>query len=133
MLIINGHEVNIITQEIKVGSYIINGKQGYDVVISLEFNKNNKVGYICLSAGYELEKNIYKFLNRVYKSVPFFDSKEEITLFEVFDTEHFYDTEIESEIYLNIKNIINNKIEVDFEVNDKLIKIKYNGLLNITQ
>lgn len=133
MLIIKGQEINLVAQQLKIGEYIINGKKGYEIIISLKFKKNNKDGYLNLSAGYELENDIDKFINRVYKGVPFFDSKEEINWFEVYDTEHFYDTEIESEIYLNIKDKVDNKIEVNFEVNDELIKIKYEGVLNITQ
>ncbi len=43
----------------------------------------------------------------------------------MFDTKRFLDTEIEGNITLNLTNIKNNKVKAIFEVNDKLIKIKY--------
>lgn len=50
---------------------------------------------------------------------------------EIFDTEKFLDTEIESEVMLKLENISDNKIETVLEVNDELIKIKFQDYLDI--
>ncbi len=66
-------------------------------------------------------------MNKNYNEVPF----ENDIFFEVFDTEKFLDTEIESNIILKIKEIKDNKVEIFFELNDELIKIRYSGFLNL--
>ena len=66
-------------------------------------------------------------MNKIYNEVPF----ENDIFFEIFDTEKFLDTEIESNIILKIKGIRDNKVETFFELNDELIKIKYSGFLDL--
>ena len=51
--------------------------------------------------------------------------------FEVFDMVKFLDSEIESEIRIKINDIKDGKINVNFEVDDDLIKIKYDGSLMV--
>ena len=51
--------------------------------------------------------------------------------FEVFDTVKFLDSEIECEIRIKINDIKDGKINVNFEVDDDLIKIKYDGSLMV--
>ena len=51
--------------------------------------------------------------------------------FEVFDMVKFLDSEIESEIRIKINDIKDGKINVNFEVDDDLIKIKYDGNLMV--
>ncbi len=84
-------------------------------------------GYINLEAGFEKDSNINIFLNKEYSEIPF----ENDVFFEVYDTEKFLDTEIESNIVLKLKEIHDNKVETFFELNDELIKIKYDGFLNL--
>ena len=48
----------------------------------------------------------------------------------MFDTEKFIDTDIESKIVVSLKEIKANKVHAIFEVNDELIKIKFDGFLN---
>ena len=43
----------------------------------------------------------------------------------------FLDSEIECEIRIKINDIKDDKINVNFEVDDDLIKIKYNGSLMV--
>ena len=76
--------------------------------------------------GFEKNNDIHCFLNKEYDGLPF----EDDIFFEVFDTEKFLDTEIESKISIKLKRIINNKVEAFFEINDDLIKIKFDGLLD---
>lgn len=83
-----------------------------------------------LNAGFEKNDDINAFVNKKYEGIPF-SNDNAFLFFDVFDTERFLDIEIEGNITLNLTNIKNNKVKAIFEVNDKLIKIKYNGYLNI--
>ena len=129
MLHIDNKNIEVIEQKIFVGTYTKNGTKGYNINIQLSFiNDNNKEkGYINLDAGFEKNSNINNFLNKEYSEVPF----ENNIFFEIFDTEKFLDTEIESNIVLQLKEMHNNKVEAFFELNDELIKIKYNGFLDL--
>ena len=49
----------------------------------------------------------------------------------MFDTEKFLDTEIESKIIIRLEDIKDNKAKVFFELNDELIKIKFDGYLDV--
>jgi|GEM_PF-5261155 len=131
MLYINNKKIEITKQQVKVGNIINNGIKGYDINIQLEFNCNNKRGYLNLSAGFEKTNNVISFINKEYSGIPFGGKDNQIIFFEVYDTENFLDTEIESEVILKLKNVIDNKIEASFEVNDELINIKFDGYLDI--
>ena len=130
MLYIDNKNYKITNQKIFVGNYIKNGESGYDINIQLLFIDSNskEQGYINLSVGFEKDNDINNFLNREYKGVPF----EADIFFEVFDTKKFLDTEIASKILVKLKEIIDDKVKVIFELNDDLIKIKFDGLLSFT-
>ena len=51
-------------------------------------------------------------------------------MIEIYDTYEFIDF-IESIVILEFKTIQNNQIEVNLNINDKIIKLNYNGLLDI--
>lgn len=133
MLKINDKKLRIIQQKIYVGKFILNGIKGYNINIQISFiNVDSNVnGYINLDAGFEKTNDIKSFLNREYKGIPFDSDDNQFVFFEVFDTEKFLDTEIESEIIIKLKDIKNSKIEVSFEVDDELIKINFEGYLDI--
>lgn len=131
MLSIDNKRLKVTKQEIFVGNIINNGLDGYDVGLTLEFiNEDNVKGYLNLDVGYEKSNDINVFLNREYNGVPFFDD-DQFIYFEVFDTEKFLDTEIESNIVIKFEDIKDNKVKVSFELNDELINIKYTGYLDI--
>lgn len=127
MLHIDNKEIEVIEQKISVGIYTKDGNKGHNINIRISFiNLDNKErGYININAGFEEDNDINCFLNKNYNEIPF----ENDIFFEVYDTEKFIDTEIESNIVLEIKGKEDNKVETSFELNDKLIKIKYDGLL----
>lgn len=129
MLYIDNKSIEVLEQKIFVGTYTKNGTKGYNINIQLTFiNIDNKEkGYINLDAGFEKDNNINCFLYKNYNEIPF----ENNIFFEIFDTEKFLDTEIESNIVLKLKEIRDNKVETFFELNDELIKIKYDGFLDI--
>ena len=56
------------------------------------------------------------------------DSK--ITMVEIFDTNDFIDF-IDSEVILEFGDIDNDKIKMVLSINDKLVKLEYQGLLNV--
>lgn len=128
VLCIDNKYIDVIKQTIFVGNYIKNKNKGYNANIQLEFIncKTKEKGYINLDVGFEKKDNITNFLNKEYIGTPF---KDDIFI-EVFDTEKFIDTDIESKIVVSLKEIKANKVHVIFEVNDELIKIKFDGFLN---
>lgn len=133
MLYIDNKNLEVTKQNIRVGNFINNGNEGYNINIQLSFINidTNEKGYINLDAGFEKRNDIAAFTNREYNGIPFDSNNHQFIFFEVFDTEKFLDTEIKSKIILKIKNMFKDKIKVNFELNDELIKIKYDGYLDI--
>lgn len=66
-----------------------------------------------------------------YYGTPFDNADKQFIYFEVFDTEKFLDSDIESKILIQIKDITDHKVQASFVVNDELIKIEYDGYLNL--
>ena len=56
------------------------------------------------------------------------DSK--ITMIEIFDTKNFVDF-IDSNVIVKFGNILDNQIGMDLKINDELIKLDYQGILDI--
>ncbi len=132
MFYIDNKKLTITKQEICVGKMTYNGVKGYNICINLEFlNKDNIKGYLHLDAGFERNDDINIFVNRKYMGIPYEIHDDQLISFEVFDTEKFLDTEIESKIVIILKDIQDNKFRTFFEVNDELIHIKFDGDLDI--
>ena len=51
-------------------------------------------------------------------------------MIEIFDTKNFIDF-IDGDVILKFVNIINNKIEMNLIINDDLIKLEYQGMIDI--
>ena len=131
MLEIDNQMYEIINNKIYIGEFTKNGEQGYNICIYIEFvNTNKEKGYINLDAGFEKDNNLDLFTNRKYCGVPLEDENDCI-YFEVYDTKKFLDSEINSAIKIEIKDIKNNKIKTSINLDDELIKIKYSGYLDI--
>ncbi len=132
MLYIDDKNFQITKQEIYVGKFTNNGVKGYNICIKIDFvnTDNANKGYLYLNAGFEKTNNLNTFLNKKYNGIPF-DCDNEFIWFEVFDTDKFLDTEIESKIIIKLGDIKDNKVKVFFELNDELIKIKFDGYLDI--
>lgn len=132
MLVIDGKEYEVRLEEVKVGNFRLNGVEGHDVCLFLEFYDENDVnGYINLNGGFELEEDINYFINREYKGLNFEDGDH--ISFEVFDTKKFLDSEIESEIKFTVGDMEDDYIYVNIEVNDELINIKYDGKMKFIE
>lgn len=133
MLCIDDKNLKITFQKIYIEKFGNNGDDGYNICIDLKFeNEKNIQGYLNLSAGFEKTSDINVFLNKEYNGVPY-ENDEQFIWFEVFDTEKLLDTQIENNIKIKIGNMKNNKVEVFFKLNDKLIKIKFNGYIKYEQ
>ena len=131
MLYIDDKDLRIIKQEIHVGKFINHGDEGFNICIGLKFvNNDNTNGYLNLDAGFEKNSNIQTFINKEYNGIPF-ENDNQFIYFEVFYTEKFLDTEIESKIIIRVEDIKDNKAKVFFELNDELIKIKFDGYLDV--
>ena len=96
-------------------------------LLDIEFN--NIKGYVSFYVDF-FENNDFKNIeNRKYVELPTeLDSK--ITMVEIFDTNDFIDF-IDSEVILEFGDIDNDKIKMVLSINDKLVKLEYQGLLNV--
>lgn len=133
MFCIDDKKIELTEQKVFVGDYVREGYNGYNLCISLKFfnSDTGESGYLNLDVGFDSQNSIDHFTSKEYRGVPFYiDNKNDIFL-ELFDTEKFLDTEIEGEIIVNVLTIENDKLKVMFGVNDELIKIMYDGYLDI--
>ena len=95
----------------------------------LDIELNNVKGYISFYVDFFEDKHFKNIKNRKYIELPT-ELNSKITMIEIFDTANFIDF-IDSEVNLEFGNIYNNQIEMKLNINDKLIKLEYKGLLNI--
>ena len=129
MLKINNKEYKVLTSKIKYVNATHNKRKGYSILVSLDIEFNNIKGYISFYVDF-FENNDFKNIeNRKYVELPTeLDSK--ITMIEIFDTTDFIDF-IDSEVSLEFGDIDNDKIKMVLSINDKLVKLEYQGLLNV--
>ena len=129
MLLINNKEYKVLSSEIKYVNATYNKIKGYSILISIDIELNNIKGYINFYVDFFANKDFKNIENKRYEELPSnLDSK--ISMIEIFDTHEFIDF-IESIVILEFKTIQNNQIEVNLNINDKIIKLNYNGLLDI--
>ena len=131
MLLIDGKEFEVTEETAFLCDISYNKVNGYNIRFELRFIDGEKKGYINLDTGFEKDKDINLFLNRHYSGLNF--DTYPFIFFEVFDTVKFLDSEIECEIKIKINDIKDGKINVNFEVYDDLIKIKYDGNLTLVK
>ena len=129
MLKINNKEYKVLTSEIKYVNATHNARKGYSILVSLDIELNNVKGYISFYVDFFEDKHFKNIKNRKYIELPT-ELNSKITMIEIFDTANFIDF-IDSEVNLEFGNIYNNQIEMKLNINDKLIKLEYKGLLNI--
>ena len=133
MFKIDNKNLELTTEEIFVGDSILNKVNGYFLGIKLEFiNKDTKEkGYINLDVDFNLSNDIEVFTNKEYEGINF--EQEPFVFFEVYDTEKFLDSEIDTPIKVKIGFKEGNKINASFEVKHELINIYYEGKLDIVK
>lgn len=129
MLRINNSEYKVLTSEIKYVNATHNARKGYSILVSLDIELNNIKGYISFYVDFFEDKDFKNIENRKYVELPTeLDSK--ITMMEIFDTTDFIDF-IDSEVNLEFGDIDNDKIKMVLSINDKLVKLEYQGLLSV--
>ncbi len=130
MLIINNREVDQITKkQIKIENSEENSKNGFSLLIIVNFLIDNTEGYLTLRFGF-VEKNSDSLFNREYIG-NFFGSVGENIVLEIFDTKQFIASEIESPIAINLKNN-DNRIKTKIYVDDKYLKLIFDDELDFT-
>lgn len=129
MLKINNSEYKVLASEIKYVNATHNARKGYSILVLLNIELNNAKGYVSFYVDFFEGKDFKKIENRKYVELPTeIDSK--ITMIEIFDTTDFIDF-IDSEVNLEFGDIDNNQIKMILSINDKLIKLEYQGLLSL--
>lgn len=129
MLKINNNEYKILSSEIKYAQATYNNKKGYSILVSLDIKFNNIKGYISFYVDFFETNDIKNIENKKYIELAT-ESNSKITMIEILDTKNFIDF-IDSEINLEFGNIINNQIKMNLIIDDSLIKLEYNGFLDI--
>lgn len=129
MLKINNNEYKILSSEIKYAQATYNNKKGYSILVSLDIELNNIKGYISFYVDFFETNDIKNIENKKYIELAT-ESNSKITMIEILDTKNFIDF-IDSEINLEFGNIINNQIKMNLIIDDSLIKLEYNGFLDI--
>ena len=129
MLKINNNEYKVLSSEVKYVDATYNKLKGYSILVSLDIELNNIKGYISFYVDFFDVKDFKNIENRKYVELPTeLDSK--IKMIEIFDTINFIDF-IDSEVNLEFGIINNNHIKMNLSINDDLIKLEYQGLLNV--
>lgn len=129
MLKINNNEYKVLSSEIKYAQATYNNKKGYSILVSLDIEFNNIKGYISFYVDFFETNDIKNIENKKYIELAT-ESNSKITMIEILDTKNFIDF-IDSEINLEFGNIINNQIKMNLIIDDSLIKLEYNGFLDI--
>lgn len=129
MLKINNNEYKVSSSEIKYAQATYNNKKGYSILVSLDIELNNIKGYISFYVDFFETNDIKNIENKKYIELAT-ESNSKITMIEILDTKTFIDF-IGSEINLEFGNIINNQIKMNLIIDDSLIKLEYNGFLDI--
>ena len=129
MLKINDKEYKILTSEIKYASSTVNNQKGFTVLVNIDLEKDNIKGYISFYVDYFKEKTIKNIENKKYIDLPT-ELNSKISMIEIFDTKNFIDF-IDSEVTVEFGRVIDDKIETKIFINDELIKVEYQGLMDI--
>lgn len=129
MLKINNEECKILLSEIKFVNAKHNKQKGYSILVTIDSELNGVKGYISFYVDFFNDNDFKNIENKEYNELPTeLDSK--ITMIEIFDTKNFIDF-IDSNVIVKFGNILDNQIEMDLKINDELIKLEYQGILDI--
>ena len=129
MLKINNEECKILLSEIRFVNAKHNKQKGYSILVTSDIEVNGVKGYISFYVDFFNNNDFRNIENKEYNELPTkLDSK--ITMIEIFDTKNFVDF-IDSNVIVKFGNILNNKIETNIKIDDKLIKLDYQEILDI--
>lgn len=129
MLKINNEECKIISSDIKYINCTNHNIEEYAITVKIEMELNNNKGYISFDIDHFNNKDFKNIENKKYVDIPS-ELNSIINFVEIYDTKNFIDL-IQSEIVVEFGNIINNSIEAKIIIDDELIKVDYQGLLNL--
>lgn len=129
MLKINNKEYITISSEIKYIKTLINKEKWYSIYVNLYIELNGKYGYIKFYIDKFKNKDFKNIENKELIDTPTkFNSK--LYMIEIFDTKKFIDF-IDSNVYVEFKDIVNSKIETIIFIDDDEIKLNYHGFIDI--
>ena len=129
MLRINNNEYKVLTSDLKYVDATYNSKKGYSILVSLDIQLNEIKGYLSFYVDFFDDNDIKIIENRKYIELPT-ELNSKISMIEIYDTNNFIDF-IDNEVNLEFGNIDNDRIEMNLNIDDELIKLEYKGLLNI--
>lgn len=129
MLKINNKEYKVISSEIKYVNSEFNKEKWYSIYLNFNIELNGRNGYFKLYINKFKDNGLNNIKNKKFIDLPT-NSDSKINMIEIFDTNKFIDF-IDSEVIVEFKNIINNKIETKIIINDEKIKLEYQGLIDI--
>ena len=129
MLEINNNKYNVLSSQIKFVNAKYNKQKGYSILVTIDIELNGVKVYISFYVDFFNDNDFKNIENKEYNELPTkLDSK--ITMIEIFDTKNFVDF-IDSNVIVKFGNILNNKIETNIKIDDKLIKLDYQEILDI--
>ena len=129
MLKINNKEYKVISSKIKYVNSTHNKEKYFSILVNLNIELNGNNGYIKFYIDEFKDKNIKDIENKKFVDLPAkLDSK--INMVEIFDTKNFIDF-IDSDVIVEFKNIIDDKIETKINICDDKINLEYQGLIDI--
>ena len=129
MLKINNEDYKALSSEIKYANATHNKIKGYSILVLFDIEHNNQKGYISFYVDFFDNNDIKNIENKTYKELPT-ELHSKIDSIEIFDTNNFIDF-IDSDVIIEFGKIADNKIEMKLNINDKLIKLEYQGMLDI--
>lgn len=113
MFKINNKYCEVLEETIKFTKSKINNKEGYSILLSVDFNG----GYLSFYIDFFDKKDFKKIENKIF-------TKEQIKMFELYSDKHFIDY-IDGEIYLKFGAISNNSVETALKIDDQEVKLEF--------
>ena len=129
MLKINDKECKLISEKLSFSNATINFVKGYSPLVDIKYILDDYEGYINFYVCFMNNKNFHNLEGKKFKSNPW-KMGGPISCMEIYYN-NFYIEDVDSDVEVAFNKILNNKIETSFYINDKSIKVEYNGLLEV--
>ena len=100
-------------------------------MVNIDIETNDNKGYISFYVDFFKNNDFKNIENKKYIQIPT-ELNSKISMIEIFDTKNFIDF-IDSDVIVEFGKIIDNQIEMNFNIEDKLIKLEYQGMLDIKE
>lgn len=119
MLKINNKDYEVTEETIKFTKSKINNKEGYSLLLSVDF----KEGYLTFYIDFFYKKDFKKIENKIF-------TKKHIKMFELYYDNNFIDY-IDGEIFLKFGTISNNSVETILKIDDQEVKLDFISSLTL--